>query len=351
MPASSTIALLAVLGLAFVAQSWAGGWNTQDGLSIFRLGSLYTPALRGGEWWRLGSYAFLHFGLAHFAMNAWALWVLMRPAEGAYGPRAALGIFAASALAGGAASAAASILRDQIGQTAGASGGVFGLFGATAAVWIRMRGHVPPHVLRAALRALGFNLLLNAALALFFPVDNFAHAGGFVCGALLGLAAPLRMLPRERWHAPVSWLLVGAAFALAAAEGAAVARAIHPVPRPLVGEGVQGSVPWQLVQVQKGLALSPAGLLAAIDRAPAAPPQSAPALQLGPRRFSRVPAESASADEKRICSEWASLVSADDDRLRVLVCCRLDACRGAPAQPIAEAIASSLRRTPEAKGP
>src|SRR5438105_9595189 len=155
----STGVLLALLAAAFLAEGVLVGWQSfADDEVLLRLGSLFAPAVRAGDWWRLGSYAFLHIGAAHFVMNAWVLWVLMRSIEGTYGAAGAVGIFAASALAGGAASALAS---SGLVQAAGASGGIFGLFGASGALWIRLRHRVPPEALRAALRAMVINLLLN----------------------------------------------------------------------------------------------------------------------------------------------------------------------------------------------
>src|SRR5205814_5814953 len=56
------------------------------------------------DWWRLGSYAFLHIGWAHIAMNAWALWILAPQLEATYGSNQTMGLFASTAIAGGGAS-------------------------------------------------------------------------------------------------------------------------------------------------------------------------------------------------------------------------------------------------------
>ena len=94
-PAPTTVALLALLGVMFLAEVWLGGGLDPHPVALFRLGSLSAAAVRDGDWWRLGSYAFLHGGPLHLLFNAYALWILMRPIESLFGPPVALGLFAA----------------------------------------------------------------------------------------------------------------------------------------------------------------------------------------------------------------------------------------------------------------
>src|SRR2546423_13603851 len=165
MPATpTTVLLLAVLGAGFAAQGYLG--KEGELLASFRLGSLMPAAVLQGDWYRLGSYAFLHGGAAHLLVNAWALWALMRPIEAALGPFAALGIFSGTAIAGGAASLGWNLWRGFALQSAvGASGGAFGLFGAHCAIYLRVRRYLPPQARAQAARPLLYNLLMNLALA------------------------------------------------------------------------------------------------------------------------------------------------------------------------------------------
>jgi len=265
-PAPTTVALLALLGVMFLVEIWLGGGLDPDPEALFRLGSLSAAAVRDGDWWRLGSYAFLHGGPLHLLFNAYALWILMRPIESLFGPAVALGLFAATAIAGGGASIAAATLRhNEWQQAVGASGGIFGLFGAHVALYWRLRHRLASEARRAAARTLIFNLLINLALAVGaqaanFPLDNAAHAGGFLSGILLGLVAPSHVLPRRPWSRPALVLLIGASFALAGMEGAAIARAVNPHPRTLRGQGAQARVPWDLVPGRDGHARSAEGV-------------------------------------------------------------------------------------------
>src|SRR3954469_25927936 len=235
----TTVLLLAVIGAGFAAQL-ALGRHESESLAAFRLGSMTAAAVWHGDWYRLGSYAFLHGGAVHLLVNAWALWALMRPIEAALGPFAALGIFSGTAIGGGAASFGWNLLRGHPLQSAvGASGGAFGLFGAHCAIYLRVRRYLPPQARAQAARPLLYNLLINLALAFGavaggLPLDNAAHAGGFLSGMALGAVASVpRLLPARRWHRTATVLFTLCAFGLAGTEGAAVARAAHPQPRVL----------------------------------------------------------------------------------------------------------------------
>ena len=265
----TTVALLAVLAAVFIAELIVGHDSSgQDPVTLFRLGSLYPPAVRDGDLWRIGSYAFLHIGWIHIAMNGYALWILMRPLEATFGQAVSLGLFSATALLAGGASYEWSVLHHASAQAAGASGGVFGLFGATVSVYYRLRRRIPPEAMRAAIRVLLINLAINAAIALSGFVDNAAHIGGFVSGIALGLVAPMAVLPRRFWHAPSQWLLIASAFVLAGMEGAAVARAFHPHARTLRGPDVEAKVRDLLVPSEPGLAVLPGVMALQISREP-----------------------------------------------------------------------------------
>ena len=259
----TTVLLLALLGVGFLAEIWVGGGLGEDPLTLFRLGSLSSAAVRDRDYWRLGSYAFLHAGPVHLLVNGYALWVLMRPIEALFGPVVAIGIFAATAIAGGGASIGAAAFRHAPWQQAvGASGGIFGLFGAHCALYWRLRNKLTPEARRGAARTLLMNLLINLALAVGaqavgFPLDNAAHAGGFLTGILLGLIAPSPVLEKRPWGRPALWLMTFASLALAAMEGAAVSRAVKPHPRFLRAQGVEAKVDWKLVPFEPGRALTP----------------------------------------------------------------------------------------------
>ena len=340
-PAISTTILVALLLAAFAAEGALTHWTSfQDEEALLRLGALFTPAINAGDWWRIGSYAFLHIGWVHLIVNLASLFSLMRWIEAAYGSAAAIGLFSASAIAGGALSTAFRLGAGSAGIAAGASGGIFGLLGAWIALWIRLRHRVPKAVFRAQVRAFLVTLGINAMIAFQFPVDNFAHAGGLVAGFLLGLLAPLPIAGPRPWSQFARASLLLSAVALAAAEGAALARAVHPMTRRFSTPAAEATLPWFLAPYSSTLAISAGGeLQVSIDKWEAVEPVGE-VVTLGDRRW-RLWQQSREGDDEAQCLQATQLVSQDDDKLHVRVCCTRKTCVGARSQTVGEQIAAS----------
>jgi len=343
-PRPTTWALLIVLAVAFAAEALVGrDLAVQSNVALFRLGALYPPAVRDGDFWRIGSYALLHIGWIHLAVNSYALWILAPQLEMAFGSNVTLGLFAATSIAGGAASFGWSTYSGAVHLAAGASGGLFGLFGGTVALYLRVRKRLPEPVRRGIARAIGINLLINLAIAFTAPVDNAAHLGGLVSGVLLGLVVPLINAERRPWHSAARVLLLASAFALAAMEGAAVARAVNPHPRTLRGEGgVQAQVPWFLPQVRPGIAYL-AGIVELhlmVEDRPLQIAQGDDAVRMGSRTWLR----------HRIAESGAEGVvyeAAEDNRTIVIqFACGDPICQGAAGDDIVAQVARSVRLVP-----
>ncbi|MCA1828888.1 MAG: rhomboid family intramembrane serine protease [Myxococcales bacterium] len=337
----TTWALLVVIGLGFLAEGIVGHDGTvESSVALIRLGALYLPAVKTGDWWRIGSYAFLHIGWAHIAMNGWALWILAPQLEATYGSNQTMGLFASTAIAGGGASFLWAIVRGGTPPlAAGASGGLFGLFGATVALAWRLRHRIPPEARRSVFRRILGTLAINVAIAAFFPVDSAAHLGGLLSGVGLGLVAPLPMLPAQPWHRLTHWLLIASALALFAGEGAAVAWAVKPKPRTLHGAGVEAQVPGMLVPEEPGLALLPGAAAVEIGRddEPLSIEPGQDAIHVGERTWVR---EVESRDGKDV----VRLAAADGPgRLVIEFACGADFCRGEKGRQMYELVARSIR--------
>jgi rhomboid protease GluP len=339
-PRPTTWAILILLAIAFAAELIVGqDWSGENTVTLFRLGALYGPAVRDGDWWRIGAYAFLHIGWLHIAMNAYALWVLAPQLEWTFGSNLTLGFFAATALAGGAASTAWGFFAHQPHLAAGASGGLFGLFGATIGLYLRVRHTLPEPVRRGIVRAIGINVLLNVAIAVTAPVDSAAHAGGLVSGVLLALVAPLPRLEARPWHSATRALLVACALALAAMEGAAVARAVRPSPRTLRGNGAEAQVSGLLAPAEPGIAVLPgvAALAIAREPEPLAIVAGEDAVHIGTRTWVRQ-RETGEGD-----TELLRLAAADDGgRLLIELSCGDAFCRGARGDALVELTARTI---------
>jgi rhomboid protease GluP len=336
----ATVALLGIFAAFFLAEGLVGhDPSVSDYVALIRLGALFGPALHDGDWWRIGSYAFLHIGWLHIFANSWSLWVLGPQLELTFGSNLTLGMFAATALAGGAASAAWNAYLGHEILAAGASGGIMGLFGATIALFWRIRANLPPQARRGIVRAIAINVLIMLVIAWKAPVDNAAHAGGIACGLLLGLLAPLRLRPPKPWHQPVAWLIIASTFVLAAMEGAAVARAVRPKPRTLRGAGVEAQVPGLLFPVEPGTAALPgeAAVIISRDDQPLTIEKGEDAVHIGDRTWVRETETRDGWDHVRLATSDGS------GRLWVDFACGADFCRGEQGQQMVELVARTIR--------
>lgn len=148
-------------------------------------GANFGAAIAGGQYWRLLTAAFLHFGLLHLVFNMMALYSLGALTERLFGRWPFLVLYLGAAITGSLASV---YFKPDGAISAGASGAIFGLGGALAAFWLRNGRVVPLSVLRGQ----WINLALFIGFSVFMGVtatgiDNAAHAGGFFGGAVLGL--------------------------------------------------------------------------------------------------------------------------------------------------------------------
>jgi membrane associated rhomboid family serine protease len=172
-------------------------------------GAQFNSAVQAGEWWRLLTSAFLHANLTHILFNMWALWVFGPELERRVGSVSFAVLYVSSALAGGAAFFFLAGL--DVGPAVGASGAIFGLFGAWTAEALHDR-----HTLtgRANLNQLLVLLGINAALPLLIPhIAWQAHLGGFVAG--FGIAFLWAAVARGSGRA-LARILIAGAFGMAA---------------------------------------------------------------------------------------------------------------------------------------
>ncbi len=191
--------LLILINLAvFLAMLAAGADPLQPrAATMLAWGANSTPLTAGGEWWRLLTCTFLHFGLFHLLINLWILRDIGREAERLLGNVG----FLISYLFAGVMGSVASIVWNQTQIGAGASGAVFGVFGMLLGYVTFQRGAIPMEVVREhRFSALTF-LVLNVAIAWGIAwIDQAAHIGGFVTGVVSGviLGGPITRAARQR---------------------------------------------------------------------------------------------------------------------------------------------------------
>ena len=188
-----TLVLIVLNIAAFLAELVTG--NAEDSATLIRLGALWPPdVLEHGQWWRLLSCTFLHFGAIHIISNMFVLFVLGRMLELIIGWPRMLAIY----LVGGIASSAFVLWLmwaefTDYGLLVGASGAIFALFGAEVALVLKEWRAAKGGFDNRRLTMLGVILAIQMSIDLSVPSISFsAHASGFLTGLLLMIVWPPR---------------------------------------------------------------------------------------------------------------------------------------------------------------
>ena len=176
---------LALQILMFFLLELSGGSTNNE--TLIQYGAKFNPLIFEGEWWRFVSPIFLHIGFLHLLMNSFALFYIGPAVERAYGKWKFLFIYFLAGILGTIVSFAFSPFL-----SAGASGAIFGCFGALLYIGVYNR--------KVFFRTMGSNLLIvvgiNLALGFVIPnIDNAGHIGGLIGGFL---AALIVQLPHQK---------------------------------------------------------------------------------------------------------------------------------------------------------
>jgi rhomboid protease GluP len=148
-------------------------------------GSNFGPRTVAGEWWRLLTSIFVHFGVMHLLLNMWVLRLYGELAERLFGTAHYLALYLFAGIAGSLASLA---WHPEV-NSAGASGAIFGIFGGMLAFVARRRNRVPASIMVAHRNSMLAFVAVNLLFGFVYPgIDNAAHLGGLAAGFVLGLA-------------------------------------------------------------------------------------------------------------------------------------------------------------------
>jgi rhomboid protease GluP len=196
-PPRTTIALLVINIGIFVAMVAAGvSWISPLTDQVLRWGADYGPYTLSGQYWRLFTSMFLHFGIIHLAGNMWCLWSLGQLAEKLLGSISLVCIY----LLTGVGASLLSLGWDPMRVSAGASGAIFGIAGALISVLYFGKLGLQPEGVRKLLGYVVRFAFLNLLIGLQGHIDNMAHLGGLVTGLLIGffLSRTFNLAPEER---------------------------------------------------------------------------------------------------------------------------------------------------------
>lgn len=185
-----TTMLVIINVIIFIIMELAG--STTDAYYMYKHGAMYMPAItEGGEYYRLFTAMFLHFGIEHLAGNMMALIFIGDNVEKALGKVKYVLLYILSGVLASACSVLVNIYTDSLAVSAGASGAIFGIIGALVyIVWVN----------KGRFGSLSWSRLVFAVVYMLFMgftgsgVDNAAHVGGLIAGLILGTSFYRRKL-------------------------------------------------------------------------------------------------------------------------------------------------------------
>ncbi len=158
------------------------GFLSFKGPELIQWGANYGPLIKEGEWWRLVTSTFLHGGLMHLLANMFGLFFVGIFLEPILGRIKYMLLYLATGIL---ASITSIWWHDEPTVSIGASGAIFGLYGAF--IFLLLTKIFPPDFAKSFLLStalfVGFNLLVG----LTGGVDNAAHIGGLISGFLVGI--------------------------------------------------------------------------------------------------------------------------------------------------------------------
>lgn len=197
--------------LVFIPTAASGGAMGDTASQFHAEWALYGRGVAAGEWYRLVTSGFLHYGLIHVALNMYILYMLgMTLERGGAGRAKFIVIYTASLFSG----AFLALIMDPGALTAGASGAIFGL-AAAATIGLSRRG--------VSFANTGWGPMLLFNLVFTFAADGISiggHLGGLIGGAVVGY---LLLDPRIGYRTPWAGFVAAAVVIVISVVGSVVA--------------------------------------------------------------------------------------------------------------------------------
>jgi membrane associated rhomboid family serine protease len=172
-----TMALIGVNVLVYLITVAQGAGINSPGGSLFEKWALFGPAVANGDWWRLLTAAFLHGSILHIGFNMFVLYVVGGAVESFMGPMRYLALYLVSGLAG----SAGALVVNPTALTVGASGAIYGIFGALLIIEYAQTGSLAGQAMTL--------IAINLAISFTIPGISWGgHIGGLIGGILATLA-------------------------------------------------------------------------------------------------------------------------------------------------------------------
>ncbi|OEF98966.1 hypothetical protein BHF71_10495 [Vulcanibacillus modesticaldus] len=185
--------------LMFLLMTFSGG--STDPLVLINYGAKESFFITNGEYWRLITPIFLHIGFIHLALNSIAIYYLGQATEKIYGSLRFFIIYIIAGIIGNLGS----LFFAPSSLGAGASGAIYGLFGA-----FLYFGYIYPNLF---FRTIGTDILtvlgINLVFSLFAPnVDIYAHLGGLIGGFIVAAIVQIPTQKGKQWRIKITSILI-----------------------------------------------------------------------------------------------------------------------------------------------
>ena len=215
-PVVVTSWLLGINIVFWVVAKLYGIWLVDEGVVIrganaeqlvFFSGMKVNGAIEEGQWWRLWSSQYVHLNVMHLMFNGYGIYVLGQFLERAIGARRLLVLYTISGTMGSLAS-----YYLNTSPSGGASGALYGLVGATIVFGWKYRQDLPEGMSRALTRGLMPWVVFGIGIGFLesVPMDNAAHIGGLISGALVGLMMGSALEEgNSKFRAGLLWVALG----------------------------------------------------------------------------------------------------------------------------------------------
>lgn len=237
-----TIAIVAANALVFAIMVLKGvSFLEPTPQQAIAFGADFGPLTLNGQWWRLVTSMFVHFGIIHIGFNMWCLWDLGRTAEILMGRFPYLLAYFASGIFG----SIASVYWHPLAAGAGASGAIFGMAGVLVTFVYLKKTPAHLQINKKMLSSLGGFIFYNLVIGASIPgISNAAHVGGLVMGAMVGALLPAANASESSRRSRLSLVVALCAASLLASAVAAkhLRSSVAELPsiQKLIAEGKNG---------------------------------------------------------------------------------------------------------------
>ena len=200
-----TYGIIAINVVVFILMVIAGAeiFNVTNTLVHVKWGSNVTVLTLSGEWWRLITSTFIHFGIIHLAMNMYALYTAGVYLEPMLGKTKYIAAYFCTGIIAGIVS----LWWHKEGiNGAGASGAIFGLYGVFLS--LLFTNLIPKQVRTALLQSIGIFVVFNLFYGMKSGIDNAAHIGGLLSGFVIGFIFYLELSGKINIRKPMVTVLL-----------------------------------------------------------------------------------------------------------------------------------------------